>query len=121
MGKIVNTTTGSRFVTGEPATHTFPPIETPPSPPNPLPTELPEATPELLDTEVEMSVQIGSSKHPVKELLQGLKPGKLFKLDQHEGAPAAILVNGVKVGTGMVAVAPDGKYAIQVLSVGVTK
>lgn len=111
MSKIIGWRSPQRH-TAEVAPYEFPPIS-----PDPQEARRPTITPEMLDIEVKLSVQIGSCKQPLRELLK-LHPGSLVMLDQHEGALAEIQVNGVTVGEGMVVVANE-RYAIQVTKVGI--
>lgn len=90
----------------------------PPAPPEPVSAEEkppepptssapPEATPRnldlLLDIPLEVSVIMGRTKRPIKEIL-ALAPGSVVELDKLVDEPVEILVNGTLVAEGEVVV-----------------
>jgi flagellar motor switch protein FliN/FliY len=94
-------------------------------PPMPTP-ELPELGPGsapgaardlrlLADVNVELAVEIGRVKLPLRDLLS-LGPGVVLELDRAADAPVDILVNGCLVARGEVVVI-DGSFGVRVTAV----
>jgi flagellar motor switch protein FliN len=95
----------------------------PPPPPDPGPDEAaqPAAAAEdlgielLRDIPVELMVELGRTKMPIRELLQ-LAPGSVFKLTRLEGEPVDILANDVLIARGEVIVRNE-KYGIRITEI----
>lgn len=69
----------------------------------------------LADIPVEVAVELGKVKLPLKDLL-GLTPGSVFELDRGADAPVDVLVNGRLVARGEVVVI-DGELGVRVTGV----
>jgi len=69
----------------------------------------------LADVEVELAVEIGRVKLPLRELLS-LAPGAVLELDRAADAPVDVLVNGCLVARGEVVVI-DGEFGVRVTAV----
>lgn len=69
----------------------------------------------LADVQVELAVEIGRVKLPLRELLS-LAPGAVLELDRAADAPVDILVNGCLVARGEVVVI-DGEFGVRVTAV----
>lgn len=66
----------------------------------------------LYDVEMVLTVEIGRTRLPVREVLE-LMPGTVLELDRSAGAPADIMVNGRLVARGEIVVVDD-EYAVRV-------
>jgi len=74
----------------------------------------------LLDMDVPVTVTVGETEMPVRELLQ-LGPGSVIKLDKSIDAPADLYLRDVKFATGDVVVV-DGWFAVRIKQIlGVEK
>ncbi|MGH9103580.1 MAG: flagellar motor switch protein FliN, partial [Acidimicrobiales bacterium] len=60
----------------------------------------------LHGVEMDLTVELGRARLPVRELL-GLVPGSVVELDRQAGAPVDILVNGTLLAKGEVVVVDD--------------
>jgi flagellar motor switch protein FliN len=60
----------------------------------------------ILDVAVTLSLEVGSTRLPVRELLQ-LSQGSILELDRLAGEPLDVLVNGIRVARGEVVVVND--------------
>jgi len=60
----------------------------------------------LLSLPLEVTVILGSARHPLKELM-ALKPGQVVELAEPYGAPVEVSVNGRPVATGELTVVGD--------------
>jgi flagellar motor switch protein FliN/FliY len=69
----------------------------------------------LNDIVVEVSIELGRLKLPLRDLLS-VTPGAVFELDRAADAPVDILVNGRLVARGEVVVI-DGELGVRVLDV----
>ena len=69
----------------------------------------------LADVQVELAVEIGRVKLPLRDLLS-LAPGAVLELDRAADAPVDILVNGCLVARGEVVVI-DGEFGVRVTAV----
>jgi flagellar motor switch protein FliN/FliY len=69
----------------------------------------------LADVQVELAVEIGRVKLPLRELLS-LAPGAVLELDRAADAPVDVLVNGCLVARGEVVVI-DGEFGVRVTAV----
>lgn len=69
----------------------------------------------LADVNVELAVEIGRVKLPLRELLS-LGPGVVLELDRAADAPVDVLVNGCLVARGEVVVI-DGTFGVRVTAV----
>lgn len=69
----------------------------------------------LSDVQVELAVEIGRVKLPLRELL-ALAPGAVLELDRAADAPVDVLVNGCLVARGEVVVI-DGEFGVRVTAV----
>lgn len=67
----------------------------------------------LLDVQVRVSVELGSCKMPMKEVLK-LSPGSVVQLDKPTDAPVDLFVNNKFIGRGEVVVV-DNKLGIKIL------
>jgi flagellar motor switch protein FliN len=66
----------------------------------------------LADIPVEVAVEIGRLRMPLRELLS-LEPGAVLELDRAADAPVDVLVNGRLVARGEVVVI-DGEFGVRV-------
>jgi flagellar motor switch protein FliN/FliY len=66
----------------------------------------------LADIPVEVAVEIGRLRLPLRELLS-LEPGAVLELDRAADAPVDVLVNGRLVARGEVVVI-DGEFGVRV-------
>ncbi|MDQ1177213.1 FliM/FliN family flagellar motor switch protein [Microbacterium sp. SORGH_AS_0421] len=66
----------------------------------------------IAGVEMELVVEIGRTRLPVRDLLS-LEPGHVVELDRAAGSPADITLNGRLIGHGTVVVA-DGDFAVRV-------
>ena len=69
----------------------------------------------VLDIPVQLSVELGRTKVPIKQVLQ-LKPGSIVELDSVAGEPVDVLVNGYLIAQGEVVVV-NGKFGIRLTDV----
>ena len=69
----------------------------------------------LADVQVELAVEIGRVKLPLRDLLS-LAPGSVLELDRAADAPVDVLVNGCLVARGEVVVI-DGEFGVRVTAV----
>jgi len=69
----------------------------------------------LADVEVELAVELGRVKLPLRDLL-ALGPGAVLELDRAADAPVDVLVNGCLVARGEVVVI-DGEFGVRVTAV----
>lgn len=60
----------------------------------------------ILDVAVTLSLEVGRTRLPVRELLQ-LSQGSILELDRLAGEPLDVLVNGIRVARGEVVVVND--------------
>lgn len=93
----------------------------PSSPPAGERAEAPSATVEdlgldiLLDIPMELTVELGRTKLPIRDLLK-LSPGAAVKLAKFEGEPVDILANDVLIARGEVVVRKE-KYGIRITEI----
>jgi len=69
----------------------------------------------VLDTPVQLSVELGRTKVPIKHILQ-LGQGSVVELDALAGEPMDVLVNGYLIAQGEVVVVND-KFGIRLTDV----
>lgn len=69
----------------------------------------------LADVQVELAVELGRVKLPLRDLLS-LAPGAVLELDRAADAPVDVLVNGCLVARGEVVVI-DGEFGVRVTAV----
>ncbi|MFO7707137.1 MAG: flagellar motor switch protein FliN [Desulfobacterales bacterium] len=69
----------------------------------------------LLDIPMELTVELGRTKLPIRELLK-LSPGSAVKLAKFEGEPVDILANDVLIARGEVVVRNE-KYGIRITEI----
>jgi flagellar motor switch protein FliN/FliY len=69
----------------------------------------------VLDIPVQLSVELGRTKVPIKYILQ-LAQGSVVELDALAGEPMDVLVNGYLIAQGEVAVVND-KFGIRLTDV----
>lgn len=69
----------------------------------------------VLDIPVQLSVELGRTKVPIKHILQ-LGQGSVVELDALEGEPMDVLVNGYLIAQGEVVVVND-KFGIRLTDV----
>jgi flagellar motor switch protein FliN len=69
----------------------------------------------LLDIPVQVSVELGASQMPMREVL-ALKPGSVVQLDRVADAPVDLYVNDKLVARGEVVVVDD-RYGIKVTEI----
>ena len=69
----------------------------------------------LAEVQVELAVELGRVKMPLRELL-ALGPGAVLELDRAADAPVDVLVNGCLVARGEVVVI-DGDFGVRVTAV----
>jgi len=79
------------------------------------PTETPANLESILDIPVTLSVQIGSTRLSIRNLLQ-LNQGSVVELDRLAGEPLDVLVNGTLVAHGEVVVVNE-KFGIRLTDV----
>ncbi len=90
---------------------------------SPAPAASPPASPSapavnlnmVLDIPVQLSVELGRTRVPIKQVLQ-LKPGSIVELDSVAGEPVDVLVNGYLIAHGEVVVV-NGKFGIRLTDV----
>jgi flagellar motor switch protein FliN len=69
----------------------------------------------LLDVQLDLSVELGRSAMPVKEVLQ-LGPGSVVELDKLGGEPVDVLVNGRLIARGEVVVV-DENFGVRITEI----
>jgi flagellar motor switch protein FliN/FliY len=69
----------------------------------------------LLDIPLEISVQLGSTKLPIAELMN-LAPGSVVDLDKLSGEPLDILLNNKLVARGEAVVVND-RYGVRIVEI----
>lgn len=69
----------------------------------------------LLDVQVTLSVEIGRSRLPIKQLLT-LNQGAVIELDREVNEPLDLLVNGTLMARGEVVVV-DGKFGLRLIDI----
>ena len=69
----------------------------------------------LIDLPLKLSVEIGRTRMPIRELLE-LGNGSILPLDKLASEPLDIIVNGKLIGRG-VAVVVNGKFGIRVTEI----
>jgi flagellar motor switch protein FliN/FliY len=69
----------------------------------------------LRDVEVELTVELGSTKMLIKHIL-GLRPGSVVELNRLAGEPVDIVINRKLIARGEVVVV-DEKFAIRVVEI----
>lgn len=69
----------------------------------------------LMDVQVTLSVEIGRSRLPIKDLL-ALNQGSIVSLDRNVGEPLDLMVNGTLIARGEV-VESDGQFGLRLLDV----
>ncbi len=67
----------------------------------------------VLDIGVELTVELGCTRMPIREVL-ALGPGALLALDTLAGEPVNLRVNGTLIARGDVVVV-DGNYGVRVI------
>jgi flagellar motor switch protein FliN/FliY len=67
----------------------------------------------LASVDTELSVVIGRSRLPIRELLT-LDPGAVIELDRRPGDPVEVLVNGTLVARGEVVVV-EGEFGVRIV------
>ena len=60
----------------------------------------------ILDVSVTVSVEVGSTRIPIRQLLQ-MNQGSVLELDQQAGMPMEVLVNGTPIAHGEVVMVND--------------
>lgn len=69
----------------------------------------------LADVEVQLSVQLGRVRLPMRELL-ALDAGSVVELDRSAESPVDVLVNGTLVARGEVVVV-EGEFGVRITSI----
>jgi flagellar motor switch protein FliN/FliY len=69
----------------------------------------------LHDVEMEVTVELGRTRLPIKELLT-LQPGMVVELERAAGAPIDVLVNGRRIASGEVVVV-DEEFGIRIVEI----
>ena len=69
----------------------------------------------LMDVQVNLSVEIGRTRLPIKELL-ALNQGSIVSLDRGVNEPLDLMVNGTLIARGEV-VESDGQFGLRLLDV----
>ncbi len=69
----------------------------------------------LMDVQVTLSVEIGRSKLPIKQLLS-LNQGSVIELDREVNDPLDLLVNGTLIARGDVVVV-DGQFGLRLIDI----
>jgi flagellar motor switch protein FliN/FliY len=67
----------------------------------------------LASVDTELSVVIGRSRVPIRELLT-LDPGSVIELDRRPGDPCEVLVNGTLVARGEVVIV-EGEFGVRIV------
>ena len=66
----------------------------------------------LMDVRLQLSVELGQTRLPIRDLLQ-LQPGSVLALDAVAGEPVNLLANGTLVARGEIVVVND-KFGLRV-------
>jgi len=98
---------------GNPAAQ--PPAEQPPAPPAGESSGSEINLESLLDVPVTLSVEIGRSRLPIKDLVS-LSQGSVIELDREVSEPLDLLVNGKLMARGEVVVV-DGQFGLRLIEV----
>jgi len=69
----------------------------------------------LMDVQVMLSVEIGRSKLPIKQLIR-LNQGSVIELDREVNEPLDLLVNGTLIARGEVVVV-DGQFGLRLIDI----
>ncbi len=69
----------------------------------------------VLDVPLEVTVEIGSARMRVREILQ-LAKGSVIELDRPAGEPADVLVNGRVIARGEVTVV-EGRLSVRIVEI----
>jgi flagellar motor switch protein FliN/FliY len=69
----------------------------------------------LMDVQVQLSVEIGRARLPIKELL-ALNQGSIVSLDRDVGEPLDLMINGTLIARGEV-VESEGRFGLRLLDV----
>jgi len=69
----------------------------------------------LMDVQVQLSVEIGRARLPIKELL-ALNAGSIVSLDRGVNEPMDLLINGTLIAHGEI-VEADGRFGLRLLDV----
>ena len=69
----------------------------------------------LMDVQVQLSVEIGRSKVPIKQLIS-LSQGSVIELDRGVNEPLDLLVNGTLMARGEVVVV-DGQFGLRLIDI----
>lgn len=69
----------------------------------------------LMDVQVQLSVEIGRSKVPIKQLVS-LSQGSVIELDRGVNEPLDLLVNGTLMARGEVVVV-DGQFGLRLIDI----
>jgi flagellar motor switch protein FliN len=88
------------------------PVAPPPPPPPPVSTGAPSDLGRLADVILEVTVELGRSRIPIKELL-ALDEGGVIRLGRPVGEPVDLLVNGLATARGEIVVV-DGRLGLRV-------
>lgn len=67
----------------------------------------------LVDVELQLSVEIGTTRLPLRDVLQ-LGKGSIVELDRERGEPADLYVNGRRIARGEVTMVDD-RLAVRVV------
>jgi flagellar motor switch protein FliN len=67
----------------------------------------------LSSVDTELSVVIGRSRVPIRELL-ALDPGSVIELDRRPGDPVEVLVNGTLVARGEIVIV-EGEFGVRIV------
>jgi flagellar motor switch protein FliN/FliY len=69
----------------------------------------------LNDVEMEVTVELGRTTMPIRELLS-LQPGTVVEIDRAAGAPIDVLVNGRRIASGEVVVV-DEEFGVRITEI----
>ena len=69
----------------------------------------------LSDVEMEVTVELGRTSMPIRELLS-LQPGMVVEIDRAAGAPIDVLVNGRRIASGEVVVI-DEEFGVRITEI----
>lgn len=100
---------------GEPAHASAARRRTPPPVADPSAAPALSVPPQLAGIEVTLTVEIGSHRLPLKDLLS-IDPGQLFALDRMTSDPVSILVNGKPFAQGEI-VAIGDRFGVRLLDI----
>ena len=81
----------------------------------PLGTEQKENLQLLMDVPLQISVEIGSTKKKIKDILE-FSQGTIIELERHAGAPVDVMVNGNLIARGDVVVIDDN-FAVRITEI----